>query len=163
MKNLYLKKWISGSGQDFTLHKINKIVSDHARMQSENKIFIGSDSYISGKRVCFATAVCLLSSNLGGKYFFYKEHVPLNRYNVLSSRITEEVRRSIEIAEFFIEENKLNSDKIELHLDVSPVGSGNKTSRFSEMLKGYVQGYGFTCRLKPNAWASQSVADRHSK
>ena len=31
------------------------------------------------------------------------------------------------------------------------------------MLKGYVQGYGFEYRLKPDAWASQSIADRHSK
>ena len=50
---------------------------------------------------------------------------------------------------------------IELHLDVSPFGTNNGTSRLFEMLKGYVQGYGFECRLKPNVWASQSVADRH--
>ena len=52
---------------------------------------------------------------------------------------------------------------IELHLDVSPFAAKEGTSKFSEMLKGYVQGYGFECKLKPNAWASQSVADRHSK
>jgi predicted RNase H-related nuclease YkuK (DUF458 family) len=31
------------------------------------------------------------------------------------------------------------------------------------MLRGYVTGAGFECRVKPNAWASQTVADKHSK
>ena len=33
----------------------------------------------------------------------------------------------------------------------------------TDMLKGYVQGYGVDYRLKPDAWASQTIADKHSK
>ena len=62
-----------------------------------------------------------------------------------------------------MEEYNFDPSLIELHLDVSPFSAGNATSKFSDMLKGYVQGYGFDFRLKPNAWASQSIADKHSK
>ena len=64
---------------------------------------------------------------------------------------------------FFMEEYKIEPCLIELHLDVSPFSAGNATSKFSDMLKGYVQGYGLDYRLKPDAWASQSIADKHSK
>ena len=62
-----------------------------------------------------------------------------------------------------MEEYGFDPSKLELHLDISPFSAGNATSRFSDMLKGYVQGYGLNCKIKPNAWASQSIADRHSK
>jgi len=89
--------------------------------------------------------------------------VPSKRYSTLSTRITEEVRRSIEIAEYLMNDHHILPEMLEVHLDVSPFAAKNGTSKLSDMLKGYVQGYGFTCKLKPNAWASQSVADRHSK
>ena len=54
-------------------------------------------------------------------------------------------------------------ENIELHLDVSPFAANNGTSKYSDMLKGYVQGYGVNYRLKPDAWASQTIADKHSK
>ena len=160
MHCLFQKKWISGSGKIHTFEKVNEIICKHSK---NNKIFIGSDSFLTKNRTCFVTAVCLLSESLGNKYFFYKEYLPTNRFNILSVRITEEVRKSIELAEYFMNHHKISPSDIELHLDVSPFGSNNGTSRFSDMLRGYVQGYGFKCRLKPNAWASQSVADKHSK
>jgi len=155
------KNWSSGSGKSQKFQKILEQVSNHSR--KNQKIFIGSDSFVSRQKVCFVTAVCLVSSGAGSHYFFYKESVPAKKYNVLSTRITEEVRRSIELAEVFMNEGQMLPKMIELHLDVSPFAAKECTSKFSEMLKGYVQGYGFGCKLKPNAWASQSVADRHSK
>jgi predicted RNase H-related nuclease YkuK (DUF458 family) len=81
----------------------------------------------------------------------------------LISRITEEARRSIEVGTLLMNEYKFDASLIELHLDISPISCGNATSKFSDMLKGYVQGYGFNYRIKPDAWASQSIADKHSK
>lgn len=160
MNPLDNKNWTSGSNRATTFKLVNEAVSKHA---DTNKIFIGSDSFLTKNRTCFVTAVCLLNENSGNKYYFYKEYVPTKQYKMLSVRITEEVRRSIEIAEYFMNSHNITPNNIELHLDVSPFNANNGTSRFSDMLKGYVQGYGFECRLKPNAWASQSVADRHSK
>jgi len=160
MSPLSSKKWTSGSGDIYTFQQVNDIVSKHSW---NNKIFIGSDSFVTKSRTCFVTAVCLLTKNMGGKYFLYKEYLNTNQFNVLSVRITEDVRRSIELAEHFMNSFSILPQNIELHLDVSPFGAKNGTSKFSEMLRGYVQGYGFECKLKPNAWASQTVADKHSK
>ena len=158
---LHTKKWISGSGNETPFKEVRQIIKE--KNTKGYNIFIGSDSFISGGRVCFATAVCLHSSGQGSRYFFYKEKKPAKMFSQLSARILEEARRSVELAEYFITKSTCVASDIELHLDVSPFHKNEKTSKFSEMLKGYVQGYGFECKLKPNAWASQSVADKHSK
>lgn len=160
MRKLSDKLWITGSGKRLQFDKIEATVSKHHK--KKKKIFIGSDSFIRNKKICFVTAICLLNKG-HNRYFYYRESVSLSQYRNLPTRITEEVRRSIEIAEHFVTNYKIPAKTFELHLDVSPSAAKNETSRFSEMLKGYVQGYGLSCKLKPNAWASQSVADRHSK
>lgn len=161
MKHLIQKNWTTGSNKAIDFYEILKITKEH--LTKGAKIFIGSDSFITNSKVCFATAVCLYGSDLGGRYFFFKENEEKKFYNILVSRITEETRRSLEIACFLMDEYGFNPSSIELHLDVSPFSAGNATSKFSDMLKGYVQGYGFDYRLKPDAWASQSIADKHSK
>ncbi len=161
MKHIINKNWATGSGKSIDFYEILKILKQHILNQS--KIFIGTDSFISNQKVCFATAICLYGGDLPARYFFFKEKVNKKAYSALVSRITEETRRSVEIGCFLIEEYNFNPINIELHLDVSPFSAGNATSKFSDMLKGYVQGYGFDYQLKPNAWASQSVADKHSK
>lgn len=161
MDTLDNKNWSSGSGKSLDLTTVSEEVNNH--YNKNKKIFIGSDSFHSRSKICFVTTVCLLTERLGGRYYFYKENIAPKRYSTLATRITEEVRRSIELAEYFMEKYNIPPDMIELHLDVSPFAAKEGTSRLSEMLKGYVQGYGLGCKLKPNAWASQSVADRHSK
>tara|TARA_Y100000592_G_scaffold50021_1_gene79213 strand:- start:19207 stop:19692 length:486 start_codon:yes stop_codon:yes gene_type:complete len=161
MNNIPQKNWITGSGDNIDFYELLKILKQHVSHGS--RIFIGSDSFNSQKKTCFATAVCLHGGDLGARYFFFKENINKHKFANLVSRITEETRRSIEVASMLIQEYKFNVSNIELHLDVSPVSAGQGTSRFSDMLSGYVQGYGLGFRLKPDAWASQSVADKHSK
>ena len=161
MEHVVRKKWVTGSNQEIDFYEMLKITRQHIRKGS--KIFIGSDSFISRKKVCFASAICLHGADSGGRYFFYKENLPKMQYSNLVGRITEETRRSIEIACLFMDEYGIEPQNIELHLDVSPFGTNNGTSKYSDMLKGYVQGYGVDYRLKPDAWASQTIADKHSK
>ncbi len=155
--------WFTGSGERINFKKIYEIVLE--RVDSGCRIFIGSDSFVTNNKVRFSTALCLHGDNLGSRYFFYNEKESINHYKSLVSRITEETHRSVKLAEFLINEaeEKILPEFIELHLDVSPFQNKNATSKFSEMLKGYVGAYGIECRLKPDAWASQSVADKHSK
>tara|TARA_B100000085_G_C18489365_1_gene490646 strand:+ start:485 stop:970 length:486 start_codon:yes stop_codon:yes gene_type:complete len=161
MKHLVNKTWITGSGEVTDFYDILSFLKEYVSKGS--KIFIGSDSFNSKNKTCFATAVCLYGEFTGGRYFFFREHIPKKHFNNLSSRVLEETRRSVEIANMLVEEYNFLPSNIELHLDISPKEAGNKTSKYSDMLSGYVQGYGIDFRLKPNAWASQTVADRHSK
>tara|TARA_B100000700_G_C15009233_1_gene840081 strand:+ start:20 stop:502 length:483 start_codon:yes stop_codon:yes gene_type:complete len=151
----------TGSGQNASLEEIKSICKDYVSKGA--KIFVGTDSFMSKKKVCFATVICLHGNGNKGKYFFLRDVIPITHYKVLVNRITEEVRRSIEWADKITNEFNIPHNNIEVHIDASPVEAKMKTSRFIEMLQGYVTGAGFNYKIKPNAWASQTVADRHSK
>jgi predicted RNase H-related nuclease YkuK (DUF458 family) len=161
MCNLPRLKWFTGNNKEICFKDLVQNVKEAVTKGS--RVFIGTDSFISKNRINFATAICLFGGNSPSHYFFSREYVPKNTYKALVTRITEEVRRSVELAEYLMENHEINSDNIELHVDVSPFHMKTATSKFSDMLKGYVTGAGFECKLKPNAWASQSVADKHSK
>tara|TARA_B100000927_G_scaffold287956_1_gene281724 strand:- start:9763 stop:10248 length:486 start_codon:yes stop_codon:yes gene_type:complete len=161
MEHLTKSNWTTGSNSSIDFYEILKILTEYTT--SGSKIFIGSDSFISNQKICFASAICLYGGNMPGRYFFIKEKVSKTQFSALVSRITEETRRSIEIACLLLDEYNFDPSTIEVHLDISPFSSGNATSKFSDMLKGYVQGYGIDYKLKPDAWASQSIADKHSK
>lgn len=161
MEHIVNKNWITGNNKQIDFYDLLKLTREY--VQKGAKIFIGSDSFIARDKVCFASAVCLYGGENGGRYFFFKDFLPKLNYSQLVVRITEETRRSVEIACLFMNEYGIQPDNIELHLDVSPFGTNNGTSKYSDMLKGYVQGFGVDYRLKPDAWASQTVADKHSK
>ena len=153
--------WRSANGDIVTLSQI--IQTCKKFIPKGSKIFIGSDSFATNTKINFATVICVYGRGISSKYFFAKQFVDKNTYRNLASRITEEVRRSVELAELLRSGHMIDSDNIELHLDVSPYQKKNGTSRYSEMRKGYVRGAGFSCKIKPNAWASQTIADKHSK
>ena len=155
------KVWFTGSEESINVDQIRKITLEY--ISKGAKVYIGSDSFITQGKVCFASAICLHANNLGGRYFFFREKEIARFYVNLVSRITEETRRSVEIASVLMEDWGIHPKDIELHLDVSPFSANNGTSKFSEMLKGYVVGFGLDCKLKPNAWAGQTIADKHSK
>ena len=161
MKHIVEKSWVTGSDNGIDFYELLNLSREYILKGS--KLFIGSDSFISKQKRCFSTALCLHGGEMGGRYFFFKDFVPKNQYSNLVSRITEETRRSVEIAAMLMDEYHFDPSNIELHLDVSPFGANNGTSKYSDMLKGYVQGFGVDYRLKPDAWASQTIADKHSK
>ena len=153
--------WRTPNGKPLTLAQVFDEIRAH--VNNEGKVYIGTDSFIDKSRCAFATAICLhgASGQRGGKYFFRKVFDKRQNFPSLVQRILREVQDSIEIALTISE--KLPTAKIELHLDVSPSNKENGTSKISEMVTGYDKSSGFECKIKPEAWASQSVADKHSK
>ena len=75
-------------------------------------------------------------------------------------RLLREVELSIKIG-YEILENNSNAD-IEIHIDANSK-KDKPTGKFADMLMGYAKGAGFRCKIKPEAWASNSIADKHSK
>tara|TARA_B100000214_G_scaffold341652_1_gene288885 strand:- start:2016 stop:2489 length:474 start_codon:yes stop_codon:yes gene_type:complete len=153
--------WRSGNGKPTTMESV--LAELRAHVAANGRIYIGTDSYIDKSRCAFATAICLHGADgqSGGKYFFRKVYLNRQNFPSLVQRILREVQDSIEIALTISE--KLPAARIELHLDVSPSNKENGTSKISEMVTGYAKSSGFECKIKPEAWASQSVADKHSK
>ena len=155
------RTWYTGSGINVEYRDIVTRVKEC--ISAGGKVFIGTDSFISKYNVNFASAICIHGGATGSRYFFTREFLPKNKFEVLVHRITEEVARSVRIGQDFSENRGIDIQKIELHIDISPHYARAATSKFAEMLSGYVNGAGFECRVKPDAWASQSVADKHSK
>ena len=115
----------TGSGQNASLEEIKSICKDYVSKGA--KIFVGTDSFMSNKKVCFATVICLHGNGNKGKYFFLRDVIPITHYKVLVNRITEEVRRSIEWADKITNEFNIPHNNIEVHIDASPVEAKRTT------------------------------------
>ena len=152
--------WTAGSGESYEFKTVCEDIRDH--VSRNGKIFIGTDSFISGKQCIFATAICLhgAEGQNGGKYFFKRSRSPKKNFPKLLVRILKEVQDSIMIA---IKLSELfPGAELEIHLDIG-AGKKSKTSKFISALTSYAKSAGFKCKIKPYAWASASVADKHSK
>lgn len=153
-------KWVSGAGETYDFSYITKCIRAHVDL--DGQIFVGSDSFLTGNECVFATAICLHGAigQSGGKYFFKRTRKSRKKFSELLVRILKEVQDSIDIALTITE--TFPTAPLEIHLDIG-TGKNNKTGKFVNMLTAYAKNSGFNCKIKPYAWASASVADRHSK
>jgi|TARA_Y100000310_G_scaffold262013_1_gene271579 hypothetical protein len=160
MDNNITDKWFTGSGSPISAEAIFDEIDEYVKLGG--KVFIGTDSQIKSGGCIFVTAICLhsRSGKKYGKYFFNKgieSGIPLKALRV---RIMKEVQLSIDIA-FVILEQHPQAD-IEVHVDIGTT-QRSATRKFVDSISGWVKGAGLECKIKPNSWASSSVADNHTK
>tara|TARA_Y100001973_G_C5184918_1_gene327208 strand:- start:298 stop:768 length:471 start_codon:yes stop_codon:yes gene_type:complete len=156
-----MERWFSGAGQLVDYDAIMADIKLHSELQGS--VYIGTDSHLIKSECVFSTAICLHGAHdqTGGRYYFKKTRFQKSKFPTLLERITSEVQSSIHIAMNVLE--VCPTVDIELHLDVSPASGKEATSRFSDMLVGYARGVGFPCKVKPDAFAATTVADKHTK
>jgi len=152
--------WHSGAGKKVTIEEILQEINKHS--QRAGGVFICCDSQIIKDRCVFSTVICLHGAhNQKGGYYFFKRHKrEKSAFPTMLMRLLREVELSIQMGLKVLKKNP--TVDIEIHIDANSK-SGEKTSKFADMLMGYARGAGFKCRVKPDAWASNSVADKHSK
>ena len=152
--------WLTGSGGRISLDEMKEKIASHTK--DNGSIFVGCDSQIRKEHCTFCTVVCLIGADdqKGGYYFFKREKESRNTYTNLLVRMLKEVECSVNMAYEIMEEYP-NAD-IEIHIDANS-RKGAATSKYYDTLVGYATGAGFKCKVKPDAWASSSIADKHSK
>ena len=152
--------WHTGSGYEIELEDVLRQIHNHSK--KNGNIFVGCDSQIIKSRCVFSTIICLHGADgqSGGRYFFNREKIARKKFPTLVMRLTKEVEKSIEIASLIVDVNP--NIKVEIHIDANS-REDEVTTKFSDMLVGYAKGAGFSCKIKPDAWASSSIADKHSK
>lgn len=151
--------WYCANGIEITYESMMDKIRKHVR--KNEKVFIGTDSQLTQASCTFATAICLYSKSKGGTYFFSKQKIlDCKKYKVLKLRMLEEVQKTISVAFSILEETP--RAEIEVHIDIGST-SKSKTRVYVDELRGWVTAAGFDCKIKPHAWASASIADRHSK
>ena len=152
--------WHTGSGDQISISAIMSEIEEY--IADGGKIFIGTDSQLRSTECVFVTAICL-HGNLRKKYasYFFKKTVEKNpSVKILRERIMREGKRSVDICMFLLEKHP-DAD-IEVHVDI---GKNNKSATrfFVDSVRGWVRGTGVACKIKPNSWASSSIADHHTK
>ena len=156
-----MKDWFTGTGEKYSFEEILKIIEDHNN--DNGSLSVGTDSFIKQQDCVFSTAICLYGADkqVGGRYFVKRVIFKKKEYKTLLQRILAEVQSSVELGIKLLEFNPVLD--IEIHLDISDSSKGHGTSKFADMLVGYAKGAGFNYKVKPDAFAATSVADKHSK
>ncbi len=123
-------------------------------------LIVATDSQPHRQYSIFATSVILHRVGKGATFLVKKDKV--NGKMHMRARIWEEAKRSIEMAQEFVEwfESRVGkNNNVEIHIDTSPAG---KTRDMIRALTGFVESQGFTARVKPDA-PGVRVADRFTK
>ena len=149
--------WTDGESE-FTFEEVMEDVRSY-----DGSVFIGADSQLHSSRRIFTRVICLYNEERkkGGRYYYQRISLSGPEFNNLMTQLSEETDKALELAMSIQEYNP--HVKIEIHLDCSPAESGHQSSRYADMLQGWVTSLGFDCKIKPDGWAACSVADRHSK
>ena len=150
------ESWNSGSGNAVMFKDIIESIKNKDGME----IHVGSDSQIIKEKVSFAVAVCLISPGSGGIFYVKRFSQPAQRYSQLGYRLQQEVNYSIDIAQKI--KDACKDRNISIHLDVNKRHEC-KSGKYAKQLSSYVEAMGFKFFLKPESWASGTVADRHTK
>jgi len=153
--------WNTGSKDIIQFNDIIEQIKIHCK--HNGTVYIGTDSFFIKNKCIFSTAICLYGADKqkGGRYFYTKTSLNKNKFPELSLRMIKEAENTINLANHIVE--LIPSAKLELHLDISPQEKNEGTSHLANMLVGYVKGSGYECRIKPDAFAAASIADKHSK
>ncbi|MBZ1345065.1 MAG: ribonuclease H-like YkuK family protein [Candidatus Nealsonbacteria bacterium] len=130
-------------------------------------IIVGCDSS-SGQEPNFPLAVVILRKGEGGRFFLKKINYKNRRFYNWKTRVLEEVLLSCELA-LYLKENlskklKTISEPIDyqfryIHADI---GKNGLTREMIKEITGLIKGSGFEPKIKPEAFAAATVADRFS-
>lgn len=131
-------------------------------------IIVGCDSS-SGETPHFPLAIVILRVGEGGRFFLKKIEYKNRKFYNWKARVLEEVLLSCELALFLKEifERKtqgLNQGDFRyqfryIHADV---GENGGTRDMIKEVTGLIRGNGFEPKIKPEAYAASTVADRYS-
>lgn len=127
----------------------------------EYKIFIGSDSQVTQKDICFVTVLVVHRLGKGAK-FYYSKNIHHGRMD-MKKRIWYEALNSMEVgSETLAMLNKygLESSKLEIHVDIGLLGESKDLVR---EITGAIRASGFEAKIKPDSFAASTVANRFTK
>lgn len=138
----------------------DEIVAYASRFPDDNyRLIVGTDSQLRDE-TCFVTALIVHRQGKGGRFFYTRKYESHARS--LRQRIFYEASLSLNVASLFTEKLAASGHELnmEIHLDV---GTNGATKTLVKEVVGMVNGSGYFCRIKPDAYGAASVADRYTK
>ena len=153
-------KWKTGKKEYIDLNSIFEVLATVVKSK-DHKIIIGTDSVKLGYNFIFTSAICVLNKEFyDRRYFYTREKIKDDSYLDLPKRLLKETEDSIKLA-IDIQE-KLCDANIEIHADVN-TNSLHMSSRYKNMITGYITGCGFKVKTKPQSFVASSIADLHTR
>lgn len=122
------------------------------------RICVGTDSQVNARRIHFATAIVFVREKQGG-FMFIKQSYMAKRGIELKERLILEVGKSVEAAYGITGILQKYDIPLEIHADINTDEESASFVAVKEAL-GYIKGMGFRYKLKPDAFASSSCADK---
>lgn len=130
------------------------------------QIVVGTDSQNFDKTKV-VSVIAVTCEGHGGIFFYEIERI--KRINDVRMKLTEETTRSLNIMTKLVEilekkeyaELRENST-LAIHVDAGWSDKG-KTKELIPMLVGWIKACGYDCKVKPESFASSSIADKLSK
>ncbi|GAB5551277.1 MAG: hypothetical protein Sapg2KO_08680 [Saprospiraceae bacterium] len=121
------------------------------------KVCIGTDSQVRGKDTEFATVIVFLREKKGGFMFINNSSSKIQMG--LRERMILEVSKSIEVAYALCDLLDEHDVELEVHADINTDPHFQSNVALKEAM-GYIIGMGFQFKMKPDAFASSSCADK---
>jgi uncharacterized protein len=152
--------WRTGNKEAIALNDIIYILTKVSK-SNNHKIIVGTDSVKSGYYFVFTKAICVLNEDFyDRRYFYFRDKIRDNSYLDLSKRLLKETTDSLDLA---MEIKKvIDRANIEIHADVNP-DSRYLSSKYKNMISGYITGCGFSVKVKPLSFVASSIADLHTR
>lgn len=150
--------------------KIDEVIKELFSYISEKPekfydIIVGCDSS-SGEEPHFPVVIVVLRIGEGGRFFLKKVSYKDRKFYNWKTRILEEVFLSCQLALYLREdiEKKINNKGFHyqfryIHADV---GENGQTKDMVKEVAGLIRGNGFEPKIKPEAFAATTVADRYA-
>ena len=159
-KNVSLKSvWQDPDLNQLTLSDI--ILQNKNYLNKCGKFYIGTDSmYVNGK-CTFAVVIAFHNDKLKvAKYYYQKLTNRGKLFNDIKVKLLKEIDLSIEAAQQV--QTMVENAIIEVHADIG-INKSNYSSRLHKTIRQWVKNLGYTFKVKPDSWASSSIADWHTK
>ncbi len=149
--------------------KIDQVLEELFNYMSEKPekfydIIVGCDSS-SGEEPHFPVAIVILRKQEGGRFFLKKINYKDRKFYNWKTRVLEEVFLSCKAA-LFLKENlgkriqKLPNSCYQFRYIHADVGENGQTKDMIREVVGLIRGNGFEPKIKPEAYAASTVADR---
>lgn len=128
--------------------------------QARYEILVGTDSSSAYTHDDFVSAIVLHKIGKGGRYFWTRRKE--RKTPSLRQKIWREAWLSFELAQHLLERLSASSllhFNLEIHVDI---GENGRTKTMIDEVVGMIIGSGFAVRIKPEAYAASSVADKYT-
>lgn len=152
--------WRRLNGERINLPLLEAVESTILREKTQGnrlKLCIGTDSQVRGEDVEFATVIVFLREGRGGFMFIRNEK--LRQQMGIRERMILEVGRSVDIAYQLCDLLDRYHIPLEVHADINTDPHFKSNIALREAM-GYIMGMGFAFKMKPEAFASSSCADK---